>query len=152
MKFQFRLNAEKNKPSSTFTRVCATNSHYTHSRFWIILAKISSGFYFRKILILSGNTWQGFISIARGTFEPKIHASWIPVQPNIPIIIVILLTAFHKFVKSRGPNTSVKHCYRNHASKRVQNYVKTFRRQSPNRTIFICSGPYLIFMSLVDVY
>ena len=29
------------------------------------------------------------------------------VHPNFPIIILILLTAFHKFARSREPNTSV---------------------------------------------
>ena len=33
----------------------------------------------------------------------------IRVQPNLPIIILILLTGFHKFVKSRGPNSSGPH-------------------------------------------
>ena len=55
------------------------------------------------------------------------------VQSNFPILILILLTAFHKFVKSRG------------LQKRVQYHAKTFRMQSPKRTIFICFGPYLKF-------
>ena len=29
------------------------------------------------------------------------------VQPNFPIMNLILFTAFHKFARSRGPNTSV---------------------------------------------
>ena len=61
------------------------------------------------------------------------------VQPNFPIIILILLTAFHKFVKSRGANTSVM------LQKRVQYHAKTFCRQSPKRTIFICFSPYFKF-------
>ena len=48
--------------------------------------------------------------LSKGRFSPselqEVEAR-ICVRPNSPIINLILLTAFHKFARSRGPNTSV---------------------------------------------
>ena len=48
--------------------------------------------------------------LSQGQFSPSELQEFevrIYVRPNSPIINLILLTAFHKFARSRGPNTSL---------------------------------------------
>ena len=62
-----------NQPSSTSASACARTLHYAHDGFWPIFAQKCFGFCDGKFFPVMGNSWnfQGSISTARGTFEPK---------------------------------------------------------------------------------
>ena len=75
----WNFNSDEMVKKSALQHVCAQNSHYVYTGFWPISAYFCSKvlrFFLSPIFPLSTSTWnfQGSISNARGTFEPKSHA------------------------------------------------------------------------------
>ena len=84
IKFQVRWNGEKISPLACL-RLSAQNSHLAYSGFWPVLAQNSFGSCMRNFFPVWGNIshFQGSISSARRTFEPKTH----PSSPLLPQVL-----------------------------------------------------------------